>query len=269
MVPTVTDLLNLLESVSPASLAEPWDNPGLQVGIPSQKIQTIFTSLDPTPRALQRALDAHAQILLTHHPLIFKPISQINSEFFPGDVIFRAIKKDVSVVCAHTNLDASMAGINDILSDLLGLVNVAVLKEDAGMEGSVGLGRIGDLEKPLPLNLVLQEISRTFHLQHMKVAGETDAAIKRLAVVGGSGGSLLAEAYRKGADLFLTGDVTHHVALEAESLGMVLVDGGHFALENAAFRAFGVHLQELLAARSWDVSVKIDEEGADPLRMAL
>ena len=143
MAPTVTDLLNLLESVSPASLAEPWDNPGLQVGAPSQRIQTIFTSLDPTPGALQRALDAHAQILLTHHPLIFKPVSQINSEVFPGDVIARAIKEDVSVVCAHTNLDASTAGINDILADLLGLVNVAVLKEDAGMKGSVGLGRIG------------------------------------------------------------------------------------------------------------------------------
>ena len=261
--------MNLLEAISPAGLAESWDNPGLQVGTPLQKIKSIFASLDPTPGALQRALDAQAQMLLTHHPLIFKPISQVNSELFPGDVIARAIKNEVAVVCAHTNLDASTAGINDILADLLGLVNVAVLKEDAGMEGPVGLGRIGDLEKPLPLDAVLEKISKIFHLGHMKVVGEKGAIIKRLAVVGGSGGSLLKEAYGKGADLFLTGDVTHHVALDAESLGMVLVDGGHFALENAAFRVFGAHLQELLKTKEWDVSVRIDEEESDPLQMVL
>ena len=269
MVPTLKDILNLLESISPAGLAEPWDNPGLQVGMPLQKIETIFTSLNPTPGALQRALDARAQMLLTHHPLIFKPISHVNSDSFPGDVIVRAIKKDVSVVCAHTNLDASTAGINDILADLLGLVNVTVLKEDTGMQGSVGLGRIGDLEKPLPLDAVLREISRIFHLGHMKVVGDKGVTIRRLAVVGGAGGSLLTEAYRKGADLLLTGDVTHHVALDAASLGVVLVDGGHFALENAAFRVFGGHLQEILKAKEWDVCVRIDEEESDPLRMVL
>ena len=126
-------------------------------------------------------------MLLTHHPLIFKPISHINSDSFPGDVITRAIKENVAVVCAHTNLDASAAGINDILADLLGLVNVAVLKENAGLEGPVGLGRIGDLEKPLPLDVMLRKISGIFHLEHMKVVGEKGAAIKRVAVVGGSG----------------------------------------------------------------------------------
>lgn len=267
MAPTLNDILNLLESVSPAGLAEPWDNPGLQVGFPLQKIRTIFTSLDPTPGALQRALDARAQMLLTHHPLIFKPISQVNSESFPGDVIFRAIKKDVAIVCAHTNLDASRAGINDILADLLGLVNVEVLKENTASEGPAGLGRIGDLLKPLPLDAVLREISRIFHLGHMKVVGKKGVTIKRLAVVGGSGGSLLTEAHRKGADLFLTGDVTHHVALDAESLGVVLVDGGHFALENTAFKVFGAYLQGLFKAKKWDVSVRIDEVESDPLRM--
>ena len=79
----------------------------------------------------------------------------------------------------------------------------------------------------------------------------------------------MTEACRKRADLFLTGDVTHHVALDAESLGVVLVDGGHFALENAAFRVFGSHLQEVLKAREWDVCVRVDEEESDPMRMVL
>lgn len=264
MVPTLKDILNLLESVSPASLAEPWDNPGLQVGFPSQKIGTIFISLDPTPGALERALDVHAQMLLTHHPLIFKPISQIDSQNFPGDVIVRAVKNDVAIVCAHTNLDASKGGINDILADILGLVNVEILKENTDSKEPAGLGRIGDLKKPLPLDSVLREISKTFHLEQMKVAGKKETLIRRLAVVGGSGGSLLTEAHRKMADLFLTGDVTHHVALDAETLGVVLVDGGHFTLENEAFRVFGGHLQKLFKMKKWDVSVKIDEKEADP-----
>lgn len=264
MIPTLKDILELLESVSPAGLAEPWDNPGLQVGFPSQKIGTIFMSLDPTPKALQRALDVHAQMLFTHHPLIFKPISQINSQNCPGDVIVEAVKNNMAIVCAHTNLDASMGGINDILANLLGLENVEILKKNADSEEPAGLGRIGDLKKPLPLDSILRQISTTFHLEQMKVAGKKDAFVRRLAVVGGSGGSLLAEAHRKRADLFLTGDVTHHVALDAEALGVVLVDGGHFTLENEAFRVFGAHLQKLLKMKKWDVSVKIDEKEADP-----
>ena len=267
MAPTLKDVLNLLESVSPAGLAEPWDNSGLQVGSPSQEVGAIFLSLDPTLKALQRAIDAHAQMLLTHHPLIFKPISHINVQSFPGDIIVKAIKNDVAIACAHTNLDASIGGVNDILADLLGLEHVEVLKENFDAEGPVGIGRIGDLKNPLPLDSVLREISRIFRLDHLKVVGGKDVSVRRLAVVGGSGGSFLAEAYEKGADLFLTGDITHHVALDAENLGLVLVDGGHFSLENAAFRIFGAHLQKLFKAKKWDVSVKMDKEETDPLRL--
>ncbi len=267
MAPTLKDILQLLESVSPAELAEPWDNPGLQVGTPSQEIKKIFTSLDPTIGALQRAIDAGAQMLLTHHPLIFKPVFRVNSDSFPGNVIAGAIKKNVAIVCAHTNLDASKDGMNDILADLLGLAHVEILKENAEGKDGAGMGRIGDLAEALPLEAFLRKISGIFQLGSMKVAGERAAVIQRVAVVGGSGGSFLAEAHKNGADLFLTGDVTHHVALDAKTLGLVLVDGGHFALENAAFNVFAGFLQNRLKTENWDVSVQKDEKNADPLRM--
>jgi len=97
----------LLETIAPARLAEPWDNSGLQVGSLSQKITKVFTSLDPTLNALISAAEAKAQLLFTHHPLIFKPLSRVDINSFPGDVVAEAAKRDVSIVAAHTNLDAA------------------------------------------------------------------------------------------------------------------------------------------------------------------
>jgi len=264
MQPTLKDFLVLLETIAPARLAEPWDNSGLQVGSLSQKIRKVFTSLDPTLNALISASEANAQLLFTHHPLIFKPLSRLDINSFPGDVVAEAAKRGVSIVAAHTNLDAAQGGINDILADLMGLRNVEVLKNADEMDG-VGLGRIGDLPGSTRLSAVARDVKKVLGTQNIKMVGQRDALIHRLAVVGGSGGSLLSLAYEKGADLLLTGDVGHHVALEAKSLGMALIDGGHFHTEKVAFRVFVKNLNKILKAKGWDVTFEIDKNETDPI----
>ena len=264
MKPTLKDFLDLLESIAPARLAESWDNPGLQVGLLSQKIRKVFTSLDPTLDALLSADEADAQLLFTHHPLIFKPLSRLDINSFPGDVIAEAVKRGVSIVAAHTNLDAARGGINDILADLMGLTNVEVLKNADEMDG-VGLGRIGYLPQPTALSAVARDVKDVLGTQSIKVVGKRDALIHRLAVVGGSGGSLLPLAYEKGADLLLTGDVGHHVALEAESSGMALIDGGHFHTEKTAFRVFVSNLNKTIKTRGWEVTLETDKNETDPI----
>jgi len=264
MIFRLRNFLDLLETVAPARWAEPWDNPGLQVGSPNQEINKIFSSLDPTLKALMSASKADAQLLFTHHPLIFRPLSRFRTDAFPGNVITEAARRGIAIVAAHTNLDAAPGGINDILAQLLGLTNIECLKTVDAAEGA-GLGRIGNLPDPASLPAVAKFVGKILGTADIRAVGERDLLIRRLAVVGGSGGSLVSLACEKGADLLLTGDVGHHVALEAEASGIALIDGGHFHSEKTAFRVFAKSLETLLGSKGWEIQVEADEGEANPL----
>ena len=265
MIPKVRDILDLLEKDVPIRLAESWDNPGLQVGSYSQKIRKIFLALDPTLRALMAASKQNAQMLFTHHPLIFKGISSIDVSVYPGNVIIEALKREISVVAAHTNLDIACGGINDILADLLDLQHIEVLDKSVDM-GDMGLGRVGDLNKATKLSDVAGKIKKVFGVKRLKIVGQGEVLIHRLAVVGGSGGNMVSLACKKGADLLLTGDMSHHHALEAHALGIALIDGGHFRLERMAFGVFAERFRTMVSDQGWKVSVEVDEDEIDPMR---
>ena len=264
MVPRIKDILDRLEQIAPIVLAEPWDNPGLQVGSYSQEVRKIFLSLDPTLKTLDSAKRRNAQLLFTHHPLIFKPLSLLDINTYPGDVISEAVKSGVSVIAAHTNLDMAKGGINDILADLLELEHVGVLEKKDEAEG-VGLGRIGELPAVRRLSAVVEDVKGIFGTEKVKVVGREDKQVRRLAVVGGSGGSLVSLASRKGADLLVTGDIGHHHALEAESLGIALIDAGHFHTEKTAFGAFAELLRDMVTEWGWEVDIEVDEDETDPM----
>lgn len=263
-MPTLIDFLDILETVAPARWAEPWDNPGLQVGSPTHEIRKILVSLDPTWEALRSASAADAQVLFTHHPLIFKPLSHIQGDVFPGNVILEAIRKNVAVVAAHTNLDVAPVGINTILADLLDLREVEVLKP-LPEDGTAGLGRIGDLPSPARLQDMARRVAHALGMPSLRVVGDRDLQIRRIAVVGGAGSSLISLARKKGADLLLTGDVGHHAALEARALGIALLDGGHFHTEKTAFYRFSGTLDAILKSKGWDVEVIVAPEEEDPV----
>ena len=264
MVPKIKDILGRLEKIAPKVLAEPWDNPGLQVGSYSQEVTKILFSLDPTLKALNSAKRINSQLLFTHHPLIFKPLSRLDINTYPGYVIAEALASGICVIAAHTNLDMAKGGINDILADLLELKTVEVLKEKDEVEGA-GLGRIGELPMATRLSAVVEDIKRIFGAEQVKVVGQEDERVRRIAVVGGSGGSLVSIASRKGADLLVTGDIGHHHALEAESLGIALVDAGHFHTEKKAFGAFADRLGDMVSEWEWEVAIEVDEDETDPM----
>ena len=239
MKPTLQEILMLIDEIAPFSMAEEWDNSGLQVGDPQQEIGKILVALDPTVKTLQIASEIGAQLLLTHHPLIFKPLSNITQDTYPGDVLFESIQKGVSIVAAHTNLDAARMGINHMLSDLLGLLNAEPLEErgDPGNRAT-GFGRIGNLKKPTDLAVLTENVKNLLGNLNPKVLGQKDQEILRVAVMGGAGGSYISLAKKKGADVLITGDVRHHEALEAQALNLALIDAGHFHTEKAALRRF-------------------------------
>lgn len=261
----VGHFIELLERIAPISLAESWDNPGLQVGATGMPVNRVFVSLDPTLKAVRLALKADAQLLFTHHPLIFKPISRVETTSYPGDVISEALRGGLAIVSAHTNLDAAKGGINDILADLLGLKNVSVLSPAADSE-QVGLGRIGDLPEPISLDTFADTVRGLLGpIRSLTRPAATQRPIRRVGVVGGSGGSLAEPAHRKGAEVLLTGDVGHHTALTAQSLGLVLLDAGHFKTEKVAFTAFSEQLAAECAGQGWSVPFETDISETDPL----
>jgi len=262
--PLLENILSELECFAPQRWAESWDNPGLQVGSRRQPVSRIFLSLDPTLTAVQRAVRSGADLLLTHHPLVFKPMSSLDVNRYPGSVIVEALKGGLSVVAAHTNLDVAPGGINDILADLVGLENRKWIKPLRDEE-KAGLGRVGDLPQPLHMLAVKKRVLEVLGNRAIRIGGAENDRVRRMAVVGGSGGSLTALAAEKGAEVLLTGDVSHHQALEAQSLGLTLMDGGHFQTEKVAFNAFADPLRRLLSKKGWEVTVTVDEEETDPL----
>jgi dinuclear metal center YbgI/SA1388 family protein len=266
MIPTVGDFLALIERIAPMKLAEPWDNPGLQIGDSGQKITKIFSSLDPTLDALMTASKINAQVLFTHHPLIFKSVSHIEINTYPGQILARAACGNISVVTAHTNLDVAKDGINHILANLMGLQNVEVLQPHP-KEPGVGLGRVGDLPEATNLFILANNVKRMLGADHIRLVGQKADPIRRIAVVGGSGGSLISSAARSGADVLITGDVGHHAALEAKTLGIALIDGGHFHTEKTAFNIFCENLEEFFKKEGWEVGVETDSIQMNPIWM--
>lgn len=266
MAPKLMAIIEVLEEIVPSRAAEEWDNSGLQVGHLSQEIRKIFISLDPTLKAVRKALQRNAQLLLTHHPLIFRPISHLDQGLYPGDVISEALQGGISIFAAHTNLDLVQGGTNDILAELFGLQNVEFLenRNDSGVDGT-GLGRIGYLASPLKLSQMAEKVKEVLGTGRIEVVGHKNRKIRRVALVGGSGGTMISAASNKGADLLVTGDVRHHEALEAEALGLTLIDAGHFHTERAALGPFADRLKDALRGREMDVIVEVYKDERAPM----
>jgi GTP cyclohydrolase I len=264
MTPTVHDLLAILDELAPFELAEPWDNPGLQVGDLSQVITRVCVALDPSMESLTGCMRQDGQLLVTHHPLIFKPLTTLDLQSYPASVILEAMKAGVSIVAVHTNLDMARMGINQMLAERLQLQEVSVLREIDEKEGW-GLGRIGSLPSSIPFYSFAQEVKGILGADRLRLTGDRGKEIRRVAVVGGSGGSLIKDAFAHGADLLLTGDVGHHHALEAKTLGLAVIDGGHFLTERLGLKKFTAFFQDTMKDRAWDVDIVFLEDEADPL----
>ena len=252
-------ILDVLEGIAPVRLAETWDNPGLQVGGREDPVNRILIALDPTLEAVREASRRKAQLLITHHPLIFKPISSVEPTRYPGDVLHEAIR----------SLDAARGGVNDLLAGLLGLHDLSVLQVTEGSAGNEGIGRIGALRDPLPLALFAREVKRALEAPLVGLVGPAERNIHRSAVVGGSGGGLIEAAARGGADVLVTGDIGHHDALSAITHGITLIDAGHFFTEKAAMSGFRDAMESRLREAGHEaVAVERYHEEASPMRYA-
>lgn len=233
------ELMAFLEEKIPPAFAESWDNPGLLVGDSSKEIHKVCIAVDATDEVIEKAVLWGADMLITHHPLIFSGMRSVNEEDFIGRRVRRLIRADICCYAMHTNFDIAgdMAGI---VADRLPFQNTRVLTET--MDG-YGLGRIGTLECPMETARFLELVKEKLDIPWIVLYGEASRVINRVAVMPGSGKSEIGAAVSQGADLMLTGDIGHHEGIDAAAQGMLVADAGHYGLEKV-FVEYMVHMLE-------------------------
>lgn len=271
MPTTVEDIIEVMEEIAPAHLAETWDNPGLQVGHRGWPVKKILISLDPTPDVMNHAAEASADMLITHHPLLFRPLKSVDLSTPIGGIVGAAIKNTIAVYAAHTNLDSVVDGLNDMLAMRLGLNNVSALAPHVGETAETftekqqnGLGRIGNLPEATDVVSLCRTLKNILGLESVRMVGEPQQTVGRVAICTGSGSSLLERFFSSDADLFITGDVGYHDAREVEDRKTALIDIGHFGSEHIMVDKLGERLRKLLGRLHPNVEVITCEVEKDP-----
>ncbi len=217
----VCDILSFLETVAPKNTACDFDNVGLLVGDSQATVNGILVSLDCFDEVIDRAEDLGANLIITHHPIIFSPLKSVTDE----SLVYKLIDKKISVISAHTNLDIAEGGVNDALCSAFGLYDVKPLITQDGY--LLKMGELDDSEDPYSFaRLIKEKLNGAVKF----VAGNRD--ILKVVVCSGSGGDYLYDAIQAGADAFVTADIKHHLFIEAGRLGISLFDAGHFNTED-------------------------------------
>ncbi|WP_092381863.1 Nif3-like dinuclear metal center hexameric protein [Micromonospora phaseoli] len=237
-VPTVADVVAELERRYPPTWAEEWDRVGLVLGDPRAPVRRVLCVVDVVPETVAEALDAGADMIIAHHPLLLRGVSSVAPTTYKGRIIHQLIKADVALHVAHTNADVAVPGVSDALAARLGLVDLRPLQPSrpgtpAAGQGR-GAGRIGRLPQPLTLAELTRRAAAVLPKTAVGVraAGDPNRSVRTLAVCGGAGDSFLADAVAAGVDAYLTSDLRHHPAGEhLAGDGPALLDATHWATE--------------------------------------
>lgn len=225
----ISEIINLLESVAPPRYQEQYDNSGLIAGDIQKECTGVLISLDCTEELVREAVEKSCNLVISHHPLIFRPIRRISFETTNGRTLIEAIRQGISIYSIHTNLDNIFAGVNATIADRLGLENRRILLPKTG-ESSVGSGLIGELKTAVSEQVFLEELKKKFGIPLVRHSPLTGKQVSTVALCGGAGSFLISNALQQGADFFITGDIKYHDFFEGEGR-LVIADIGHFESE--------------------------------------
>ena len=223
----VGDITQVLEDFAPLRIQEDWDNSGLLIGSPEDTVHGVLVGFDCTPELIREAVEKGCDMVVTHHPLIFKGIRRINAGDPVGAAVMLAVRHGVAVYAAHTTADKVMAGVSGAMARRLGLKNIGILAPEE--DGTVGLGCLGDFPQPMTGAEALAYVREKFGLKVIRSSKPLETPITRVALLGGSGGSEMALACSRGAELYITADVSYHNFFTPE--GFMVMDIGHFESE--------------------------------------
>lgn len=265
MTVRVKDILESLNIEAPFSLAEAWDNVGLLVGDPEQEVTAVLAGLDPTNRLVDEAIALGANTIVTHHPVIFKPLQTINTAEPNGRLLQKALANHIAIIGCHTNFDSARAGVSHYLALQLGLENLSPLVSSSDEAGTdTGLGTIGSYPTPLTSADFLARVLRVLNLPSVQMAGTVPTKITCVAVCGGSGSELAPVALRRGADVYLSAEIKHSTAIWAAETSFCIIDGTHYATEKPAVTLLVKKLQEAGDKKDWKIKIRQTTEEHHP-----
>lgn len=255
----ISNIIEYIEKIAPLTMAAAWDNSGMQAAARREEADHVAVCLDPTPSSIGAALDLGAQLVCSHHPLLMQPRLPHKVDAY-HEVLSLLFRHDAALYAAHTSLDCNPAGPAGWLADALDLRRREVLEPTGTLpDGGIGgFGLIGDLSEPVSWSALMQLLHRLIPLDAAVVCGSAPQSVRRVAYCPGSGASLVHAASRLGADLYITGDVKYHTALEAP---LCVLDVGHHSLEEEMMRRFAA----FLAARMPGARIEF-VASASPLR---
>lgn len=241
-------VLELLNEMAPPELAESYDNVGLLAGHPDRPVEKVLVALDLTLGAVEEANRIGAQLIVTHHPILFRGRKNLREDDAEGAAVCEMIRSRIGLIAAHTNFDNAECGVNDALAQALGLHDVHHLAQ--GM-------RIGTLEKRHTPESLGALIEKRIGGRARVYAQSSDGFIERVAVCGGAGGDFFEESASAGAQAFVTGEIRYHDALAAVAGGLCIVEAGHYETEHIAIKLLADGLQKRLDAVKYNVTVNV------------
>lgn len=274
--PTLSELVALLDERYPPHTAEAWDAVGLVAGRPDRKVGRVMFAMDPVADVIAEAIQWEADLLVTHHPLYLKPVNSVAGSDFKGALVHDLIESGCGLYVAHTNADVALRGVADALADALGVSNTTPLAPTT-VGDATGLGRVGELDHPVTLGQFAQRVAAQLPVtaQGIRVAGDVDAVVQRIAVLGGSGDSFFEAAIASGADVYVTSDLKHHsvselrerVALGNDNTGDArpfLIDTAHYASEWPWLQLAAADLMSDVSATGATVETRVSTLCTDP-----
>lgn len=232
---TVQEIFDTLCELAPLALQTSYDNAGFLIGRAQTPVHTALLSLDVTNDVIEEAKTLGAELIISHHPVIWDEMKRVTDETVETERVLRLIESRIAVISMHTNLDIAEGGVNDVLISLLGLENLGPFEEES-------CGRMGMLSKPVSLEQFLSHCKDKLQTNGLRYY-DAGRPVHKIAVLGGSGGGNLIDAYRSGCDTYLTADIKYGVFLLARELGVNLIDGDHFCTENPVVNTLSAKLQ--------------------------
>ena len=250
---TVADILKFVETLAPRAMKMEWDNVGLLCGSKNTEVTKVLVALDPFEGVCHEAAETGAQLIVTHHPLIFRPQKAVTDETSIGRSIMFLCRNGISAINAHTNLDQVSGGVNDVLAEKLGLQNIQIINPVDGY----GLLRCGDVEQQ-PLETFLATVKEALGCDGLRYVNSGNPVCK-VAVGGGSCADEMMEAFAAGCDTFVTADIKYNQFWDAYDIGMNLIDAGHFYTENPVVAV----LAEKISTAFPEIEVEISKTHTD------
>lgn len=257
-VTLIADVIEALEEFAPLSVQEKWDNSGLCIGNPQTPLEGILIGLDCTETLVDEAVACGANLIVTHHPLLFSGLKKISDRDPVGAAVIKAVRSGIAVYCSHTPSDKVFGGVSFAMAERLSLRNVSILEpDDPGSK--TGLGAVGDLAEPLQAEAFVEVVKRAFGLSVLRCSKPVGGEITRVALCGGSGAEFIPDAIRSGAQAYICGDVSYHRFFCPE--GFMVMDIGHYESEIGIVDIFF----SILRKKFPTFAVRITEKNSNPI----